>query len=192
MAQLTYNNDKTLNNQPVQGSDGRLNVSSRADGRGYYNSRDESESYILLFNDASATGSTNDVIVHLQNKKTDGKHMVIRSIGINSTSASGWDVVTVTGTAGGGAVAATPVNLNQAGVAKTAAVTANTVVSSNSSPITSIVTVDEIDHITLGANGHEEFRFQDQLRLGQDQAIAIRCKTGTDVLGFGVIFFYFE
>jgi len=43
------------------------------------------------------------------------------------------------------------------------------------------------------AGGHEEFRFQDQVRIGQDQAVAIRMDAGTaDSQVFGVIFFYFE
>lgn len=190
MVRVQYIDDIKGNFQEAHGSDSRLNVSSRADGRGYYNSRDESESYVLLFNDANCTAG--DEVVHLQNKKTDGKHMVIRSIGINSDSASEWDVVTVTGTASGGNVAATPVNLNFAGVTKSATVTANTVVDSDSTPMDGLTVVDEIDHVAVVASGHEEFRFQDQIRLGEDQAIAVRCKTGTGVSGFGAIFFYFE
>jgi hypothetical protein len=42
------------------------------------------------------------------------------------------------------------------------------------------------------AGGHGEFLFQDQLRLGQDQAIAIKAKSGTGASAFGTIFFYFE
>jgi len=190
MPKIQYKDDKTGFSSEVEGSDSRFNVSSRADGRGYYNSRDESESYVLLYNTANCTAG--DFIVHLQNKKTDGKHMVIRSVGVNSDAASGFDLVTVTGTAGGGAVAATAVNLNQAGVARTATITANTVVDADNSDITGLTTVLEIDHVNVIAGGHEEFRFQDQLRLGQNQAVAIRCKSGTNPSGFGVIFFYFE
>lgn len=176
--------------EDIKSSDNRLDVTSRSDGRGYYNSRDQSESYVLPFNDANCT--TADHIVHLQNTKTDGKHLVVRSIGINSDSASSWDVVTVTGTAGGGAVAATPINLNFAGQAKSATVTANTVVDSDNSPISGLTDVSEFDHVNVVAGGHEEFRFEDQVRLGEGQAIAIRCKSGTGVSGFGVIYFYFE
>jgi len=190
MTKLQAESRVTGSNEDIKSSDNRLDVTSRSDGRGYYNSRDESESYVLLFNDANCT--TADKIVHLQNKKTDGKHLVIRSIGINSDSASSWDIVTVTGTADTGAVAATPVNLNFAGVTKAATVTANTVVDSDTSPMGGLTVVDEFDHVNVVAGGHEEFRFQDQVRLGEDQAIAVRCKSGTGVSGFGVIFFYFE
>ena len=190
MVRIQYIDDVSGNFQETHGSDSRLNVSSRADGRGYYNSRDENESYTLLFNDANCTAG--DIIVHLQNKKTDGKHLVLRSIGINSDSASEWDIVTVTGTAGGGAVAATATNINFAGITKKATVTANTVVDSDTTPISNLTSVDEFDHLAVIAGGHEEFRFQDQVRLGEGQAVAVRCKTGTGVSGFGVIYFYFE
>ncbi len=51
----------------------------------------------------------------------------------------------------------------------------------------------EFDHVQVVAGGHEEFRFQDQIRLGQDQAVGIRMDAGTaDSQVFGVIFFYFE
>ena len=190
MTKINFLTDTNGVESEAKGSDGRVNVSSRSDGRGYYNSRDESESYTLLFDTANCTAL--DFIVHLQNKKTDGKHLVIRSIGINSDAASSFDVVTVTGTAGGGAVAASAVNLNQAGVAKTATITANTVVDADNSAITGLTAVDIIDQVNVVAGGHEEFRFMDQLRLGQDQAVGIRCKSGTNPSGFGVIFFYFE
>ncbi len=190
MGRIQFIDDVLGNFQETHGSDSRLNVSARSDTRGYYNSRDESESFTLLFDDANCTAL--DFCVHLQNTKTDGKHMVIRSASVNSDSNSAFDFVLVTGTAGGGAVAATPVNLNQAGVAKTATVTANTVVDSDANPITGLTVGSELDHVNVLANAHEEFRFQDQVRIGQDQAVGIRCKIGTGVSCFGIIFFYFE
>ena len=51
----------------------------------------------------------------------------------------------------------------------------------------------EFDHVNCLAGGHEEFRFQDQLRLGQNQAIGLRMDNGTAASQiFGVIYFYFE
>jgi len=188
--EIEVENDNSGAQERVKGSDGRINVSARADTRGYYNSRDESESYTLTFEDANC--SAGDFVVHITNIKTDGKHMVIRSASINSDSASSWRFVTTTGAAGGGAVAASPFNLNFAGVAKTATVTASTVVDSDSTPISGLTQGNEIDHVNVSAGGHEEFRFQDQLRIGQDQSVAIVCQNGTGVSGFGVIFFYFE
>lgn len=189
--ELQHESDVTGSLEKVKGSDNRQNVSSRADGRGYYNSRDESESFSLTFADASAT--TDDYVVFLSNDKTDGKDLVIRSASINGAVASSFEFLRVSGTPSGGAVAATPFNLNVSGKTKSATATAMTVVNSNSSPIGGVSDVGLIDHVSLVANGHEEFRFHDQLRIGQDQCIAIKMRSGAaDSACFGVIFFYFE
>ena len=187
---IKYSNDVNGNIQEVQGSDGRFNTSSRSDTRGYYNSRDESESFSLVYSDANC--SAGDYVAYIRNDKTDGKHMVVRSIGLNSDSNTSFQLVTVTGTAGGGAVATTMANLNQAGVSKTATATAVTVVDSDTTPITGLTTAAVFDCANVVANGHEELRLQDQVRIGQDQAIAILCKAGTSLSAHGVIFVYFE
>ena len=179
----------------VHGSDGRFNVSARSDGRGYYNSRDESESYIMVFDDAGATA--NDFVAYLKNTKTDGKHMVIRSIGVNCIAAGSiFKLHTVASSVSpGSGTAVTPVNLNQGGVAKSATVDAQAPTNSNSTPMTLSATVDLIDILGVPtAYGHEEFRLNDQLRLGQDQAIALELEAAaaTNVRTWGVIFFYFE
>ncbi len=77
-------------------------------------------------------------------------------------------------------------------MARSATVTASTVVDSDASPITGLTVGSEFDHVNVVANGHEEFRVEDQIRIGQDQAIGIRNKIGTGVSCFGIIFFYFE
>ena len=190
MSLLDFFNDKTGFREVAHGSDGRVNVSSRADTRGYYNSRDESESYVLIFDDANATAL--DFVVYLKNDKTDGKHLVIRSASVNCEVNTKVSILTVTGTAAGGAVA-TPANLNQGGVAKAATATALATADSGATPMSGLTADVELDHVNCLAGGHEEFRFQDQLRLGQNQAIALRMDAGTaDSQIFGVIFFYFE
>lgn len=188
--ELEATSDNGGNTQPMFGSDNRLNVSSRADGRGYYNSRDESESYSLTFDDANCT--TGDYVVYLKNTATDKKHMVIRSTGINSDTASSYTFLRVTGTPAGGAVSATPVLLNQAGVSNIATATASTVVESDVSPISGLSDSSVFDKLNVTAGGHEEFRFQDQIRIGAGQAIAIKARTASSASCFGVIFFYFE
>ena len=190
---IKVTNDVNKSTEEIEGSDGRLNVSSRADGRGYYNSRDESESYSLVFDDANATAA--DYVVYLKNTKTDGKHLILRSVGINCEAASSsFKLSTVTGTAGGGTTA-TPVNLNQAGVARSATVTALTTADSGSTPMSGLTEEFVLDHAGVtGAYGHQEFRLQDQVRLGEGQAVAIELESAAaaDVRCFGVIFFYFE
>ncbi len=174
----------------AKGSNNRVDVSSRSDGRGYYNSRDQSESYTLVFDDANA--SVNDFVVYLKNDKSDGKHMVLRSASVNGEVTSKFSIMTVTGTAGGGTIA-TPVNLNFAGLSRSATATALITTDSSSTPMSGLTSDKEIDHVQVIAGGHEEFRFKDQVRLGQDQAISIRMDAGTaDSQVFGVIFFYFE
>ena len=190
MARIQYIDDVLGNFQETHGSDSRLNVSSRSDGRGYYNSRDESESYSLLFDDANATAL--DFVVYLKNDKTDGKHLVLECITVNAEVNMKVSLHTVTGTAGGGTAQA-PVNLNFAGVAKTSTSTALTTADSGITPMTGLTVDKEIDHVNILANGHEEFNFKDQVRLGQDQAVAVRMDAGTnDSQLFGVIYYFFE
>ena len=190
---IGYTNDVTENEQIVKGSDGRLNVSSRSDGRRYYNARDESEAYSLVFDDANA--SAGDYVVYIKNAKTDGKHLVVSGVGMNCEAASAsFKLSMVTGTPVGGTTA-TPVNLNQAGVARSATVDAQTITDSSATPFTGLTEDKVVDHVaSTGAYGHAEFRLQDTLRIGQDQAIAIELEysAAADVRCFGVIFFYFE
>lgn len=188
---IEYINDENGSLQEAHGSDGRLNVSSRSDERIYYNSRDKSQAYSLVFDDAACTAADFNVV--LTNNTTDGKHLVIHSIGVNAIAAASFKLHLVTGTAAGGAVATTPLNMNRAGTSNASATTAFTVANSDSSPISGLTSAGVFDHAVVAANGHEEFRIQDSIRLGQGQSIAIETDTassGTRV--FGVIFFYFE
>ena len=187
MSLLDFFNDRTRAREVAHGTDGRVNVSARSDSRAYYNSRDKSKAYVLPFDDAQC--SAGDEVVVLFNDDTVDK-MIIRSIGVNSTVAATIKLYKVTGVAGGGAVSATPFNLHVGG--PDAVVTASTVVNSDSSPITGPVQDGVIDTIQLPANGHEEFRLGDQLRLAKGQGIAIFNDTGTQPRIHGVIFFYFE
>ena len=95
---IQFPNDTTGAQEFAHGSDGRLNVSSRVDVRRYYNSRDESESYSLVWDDAST--ATGDIVLYWKNTNTNGKHLVISSVGINSQYASDWQLKMTTGTAG--------------------------------------------------------------------------------------------
>ena len=193
MVQVQVKSDKTGAEERVEGSDNRFNTSSRSDGRGYYNSRDESESYSAIFDDANASGG--DYVLYVKNDTADGKHMVIRSVGVNCEAAgSSFALLTVTGTPAGGATV-TPTNLNQAGISKIAAVTSQAPADSSVTPMTGLSDGNIIDCAGIaGAFGHQEFRLQDQVRIGQGQALAIKVDSATaaDVRAFGVMFFYFE
>lgn len=187
---IRYSDEITKALAEVQGTDGRLNVSSRADGRGYYNSRDMSETYNLLFDDANATAD--DIVVYLKNDKTDGKHLVVNNITVNGEVLSKFTLVTVTGTAAGGA-AVSPVNLNFAGVSKEATVTALATADSSVTPMSGLTVDKEVSALQVQAGGREKFVLADQPRLGQGQAMGIRMDSGTaDSYVFGTINFFFE
>lgn len=188
MSFITFQNDKSGFHETAHGSDGRLNVSARADSRAYYNSRDRKKMYSLVFDDAAC--SADDFNVSLFNDDAIDK-MVIRSIGVNALAVASFKLHQVTGPAGGGAVAATPVNLHL-GEAD-AVVTASTVVNSDNSPISNLTSSAVIDHVSVVASGHEEFRLDDTLRVAKGQGIAIEMDSGANATRvFGVIFFYFE
>ena len=181
---IGFKSDKSKSQEEAEGSDNRLNVSSRQDSRRYYISRDESDAYTVVWDDASS--SAGDFIIYLKNTHVGGKEMVVSAIGLNSELACSFKLHLVTGAASGTAV--TPFNLNRV---KTKAAAA-TCVEAAGTPIANISSTAVIDHASCTADGHEEFRLDDTLRLGQEDAIAIEFEQGSDARTWGVIFFYFE
>lgn len=186
MARTEYKNDQTRALEEAEGSDGRLNVSSRADGRGYYNSRDEKQCYTVAFDFQSAAAG--EFAAYWKNESTS-KELVISSIGLNSVEASRIKLWVVTGTAAAGTVL-TPTNLN---VPSSKAATAIAMEGGSASTgITGLTGAKLIDFAYVSATGHEEFRLDDRLRLGQNDAIAIEYDEGTGGDLSGVIFGYYE
>lgn len=185
MAKIQYTNIVNSSEQVVQGSDGRLNVSSRTDSRGYYNSRDEREAFSLVWDDASSDAG--DMVLYWKNTNANGKHLVISGIGLNSELACSFKLHAVTGVASGGAVGI-PACLNRA-EPKVAAAIART---ADTTPIINLTSVVEIDHASVVADGHEEFRLDDRFRLGQDGAMAIEFEQGLTARTWGVVFGYYE
>lgn len=185
--EVEYVSDQGSGVEKTKGSDGRLNVSARTDERRYYSSRDDSQAFSLTWQDAST--ATGDYVLYWQNTATDGRHLVIDAIGLNSQYAADFELWVVTGTAAGG-VATAPVCMNRA-VPKSAAATARTADSSTVSGLTEVV---RVDIVTVGARGHEEFRLADTLRLGQDQALAVKCDLTDTSPGktHGVCFGFYE
>jgi hypothetical protein len=186
---IDYLNDTTGSKQEAHGSDGRLNVSSRSDERIYYNSRDFGQSYSLSFDDASS--DSGDFVCSLFNTDSTGKQMIIHSIEISSDANVKMKLVKVTGTAAGGAVAATPFNLNME-KSNAAAATASTVANSTSSPISGLTADGVIDNMRISANSHEEMKVADTIRVGQNQGIALEADEATTANVSGTIFFYYE
>lgn len=185
--EILFRSDKNGCDERAQGSDGRLNVSSRADSRAYYNSRDKGQTYTVPFDFQDA--SAGEFGVYWKNISTDGKILVIRSIGVNSIQNSRIKLMYVTGTAAAGTTV-TPTNLN-----KLSPNSANAIAMEGGSAATGITGLTNdglIDFVYVSANGHEEFRLDDQLRLGQNDAVALEYDEGTDGDFSGVIFGYYE
>lgn len=185
--EVEFTSDKSGGTEKAQGSDQRLNVSSRSDSRSYYNSRDQSLAFSLTWQDAST--ATGDYVLYWQNTDTTGKVFVVDSVGLNSQYAADFELWTVTGTGGGG-TAATPVCLNRSSP-KAAQANAFTAVSAT---VTIGAEEHRVDIVSVVALGHEEFRLDDRLRIGQDGAIAIKCDLIATSPGktHGVVFGYYE
>ncbi len=184
--EIGYADDITGNQGFVQGSDGRLNTSSRSDSRAYYNSRDVGRTFSLVWNNTNSSSGKH--VVYWKNTSTT-RDLVISSIGFNSDINANFELNFVTGTAAG--TSATPTNLNQSS-GKTAAA-----VAFHNADVTGLTVSAEIDHAYVVAGGHEELRLGDRVRLGQDDAIAVRIETSFGAVGApihtaGVIFGYYE
>jgi len=183
---IEVKSDITGANEEIEGSDNRFNVSSRSDSRFYYNSRDKGQSYSMTW--AAVTPADGEYSFYLKNTSTS-KTLVIHSIGVNADDLAKFKLWTVTGTAANGA-SVTPTNLNLSS-SNAAAVTA--LHDGGSPAISGLTQVALIDQASVVANGHEEMRVGDTLRLGQNDAIALELDVGTSTPEtFGVCFFYFE
>jgi hypothetical protein len=184
---LEATSDITGANQPILGSDGRLNVSSRADPRSYYNSRDEKQAYSSVFEMTSA--ESGEYVAYLQNTSLTGKELVIEEIGINADQDAKIKLWFVHDTAAGGELT-TMTNLNHSSSNSATAISMQG--GSAATGITGLGQHGVIDLAYVKAGGHEEFRLKDRLRLGQNDAIAIQYVAGTAGDVGGVIFGYFE
>lgn len=188
MSLLDYFDDRTGARAVVHGSDGRANVSSRADSRIYYNSRDKKKAFILVFDDAAC--SADDFNVSLFNNDVSDK-LVVHKVSVNALNVASFKLHQVTGIAAGGAVSATPVNMHL-GEAD-AVVTASTVANSDSSPISGLTSSVEIDHVSVVASGNGVMEQGDTIRLAKGQGIAIEMDSGANATRvFGSITFFFE
>ncbi len=184
MARIDYKSDKSRGLEEVEGSDGRLNVSARSDIRGYYNSRDEGQTYTLHWDDTAADAA--DFVVVWKNVRQDGKTLIISSVGINCALLSVVQLVFVSGTATGGSIL-TPTNLNKSAPHATPDGT-----SRGNAALANLSEISIIDAVNLQVGGHEEMRLFDRVQLGQNDAVAIKYATGSQGRCFGVMFGFYE
>ncbi len=144
----------------------RLDVSARVASRQYYESRDTGQVYTVISIDATAVA--NEETMYVQNTSTS-KDMVIEKVTISADVDHQWRIKFVTGTAAGGSLL-TPVNLNKASSNTASAVCRG------DGAVTGLTDDGDITIVRIGADDHDEIRFDEALRLGQDDAIAIECE----------------
>lgn len=186
--ELQIVHDKDGNIQPVKGTDNRINTSSRSNSRGAYNSRTNSNAFSMVWEDA--TSESGDVVLYWPNTNTQGKTLVISAAGLNASAVAEFQLLVVSGTPSGG-TATTPFCGNQATPRVAAAEGAATAVTT---PITGLTVVGIDDHAGVTAGGHEEFRTDDRLRIGEGGAIAIKMHLTASgpIRTWGVVFGYYE
>lgn len=162
----------------VEGTDGRQNVSSRADPRGYYNSRDVKRTFTVPFDFQAATAL--EYAMYWQNTSSVDD-LVISSIGANAAANVRLKLWFVSGTATLGN-AITPTNMNKTS-SKDAEANAREG-GTEDTGVGGLTQISLIDFLYVTAAGHQEFRLLDRLRLGQNDAIAIQVFEGSgDVSG---------
>lgn len=186
MPKIQFKNDNTRALEEAEGSDGRLNTSTRSDSRGYYNSRDKGQMYSMAWDMQDA--SAGEFVMYLKNTSAT-LDIVITGVGFNAEQNSKCKMSVVSGTASDGNEI-TPVNLNLG--SNNAADCIAREGGSAANGIAGITEVGLIDLAYVQANGHEEFRISDRLRLVQNTAIAIEYDEGVTGDCSGVIFFFFE
>jgi hypothetical protein len=164
-------------------SDNRLDVSSRANPRIYYVSRDDGQAYSVSSNDASAAAGT--YILYLKNTSTT-RNLFVDDIILGGVETALWKIWFVTGTAAGGN-AKTPVNLN-----KTSPNAADATARGDDSITGLTVSGEQIGTLRTPANDSKELATSDAIELGQNDAIAIEYDTGTTGIAEAEIVFYYE
>jgi len=179
---IQFQNDVTRAFEEVQGSDGRLNVSSRADSRMFYVSRDNKQAYILRIEDDDAVAA--DLVASLRNDSKD-KQLFITDIHFNSEQDATFkiafgDSTTPTGTA------VTPVNLNK-GSSNDADVTAL-----GNGAVGGVTASTFFATVRMGSSSLEEWGSQDALILGQNDSIVVEYDTGATGDVEIDIFFFLE
>ena len=180
---IEVQNDVTNAKEDVQGSDGRLNVSARADDRIFYASRDQKSAFTVTAVDTDTAAG--DFVLYLQNNDVTGREIHIRTVRCSNEEMATWKLHYVTGTASGGS-ALTPFNQNRGG--------------KDEAPITALgntaVTIGSDTGVFASAwaanDGTFEFDLHDAVILQQGDAIAIEYDAGANGITDVGVSFYFE
>ena len=145
----------------------RLDVSSRADERIYYISRDNGDAYTCTSIDGGAVAG--EYNFYFKNTSTTQKFYV-KDIVVGSSVLAIFKVSKVTGTGSGSAVTITNLNFTSGNVA-VATVLGN-------GPVTGLSESAVVDMVSVEADATETMDFHDALVLGQGDAIAVEYDTG--------------
>lgn len=185
---IQFSNSRTNALENVQGTDGRQNVSARADARAYYRSRDNQSVFTLSWEDASSADG--DFVAYWKNTADDGRHLVISKLEMHSEGAAHWILHTGNNETASGGVATTPFCMNAANP-RTAPATARTADSSTIATVTANLAIARVGSI---ADAMAIMEFNDTLRLGQDQSILLEMQetSGTPDKTWGTIYGYYE
>lgn len=171
------------NIQEIHGSDNRLDVSSRSDGRAYYNSRDNGQCYTVKFDHQSAVAG--EVSLYLQNT-SDSSTVVLSSVDVSSDNSSKVLVAFATGTAAGG-VSDASANCSKE---SSKSAMANIRSASSGDPVTGLTEGGALMYSSCNTNKQHDFK--DVVRLGQNDAIMVKYDSGTTGALYGTLTFYFE
>jgi len=162
-------------NGPVTVSNtNRLDVSARSASRTYYESRDQGQVYTAAIEDAGAVAD--EVTVWVKNTSTT-KDMIIDTLTVGSDVLSTWHIKFASFTTQPTGTLITATNLNKA-----SSNTASAEVRGGAGGVANVVQGDEISFINVAAGGQSIWDTKEALRLGQDDQIAIECKTNSAAL----------
>ena len=186
MAEIDYRSDKTRAHEKAEGSDGRLNVSSRADSRAYYNSRDEGQTYSFGFTFTAAEAG--EFAAYFKNTSAT-LTFVPTEIVVGADVAGKVKLCFVSGTAAAGTTV-TPTNDNR--VSSNAASAIAMEGNSAATGITGLTSDALIETILYPASSSHSMAVSDSVRLGQNDAIAIEYDAGGTATIAGTILGFYE
>ena len=186
MARIDFVSDVTGSFQEAQGSDNRLNVSARADNRGYYNSRDREQCYALQWSHLGATDAEESF--YIKNDSTT-LTVVITSFTVSCDTAARF-TFSFTDAAATNGTAIVPTNLNRH--SSNAAV--GTFLHSIGGTAITVTPGVPIDLFHCVANARLVLDLRARVRLGQNDAVVLQATEdhATTSDSAGTIFFYYE
>lgn len=152
----------------------RLDVSSRVADRTYYESRDEGQVYTAPVQDVGAVAD--EITAWIKNTSTT-KDMIIDTITIGTDVLSTWHIKFASFTTQPTGTLITATNINKA-----SSNTASSEIRGGAGGVANVVQGDEITFLNVAAGGQSIFDSKEALRLGQDDQLAVECKTNSAAL----------